>query len=149
MKKYILLIISFLSFFSISNFVNASNDWLLSDILKLNYWIQESDIKAIKTKNISLRNLSNQNMYNQFKNLDKTIKNEILRKIKNNEFDYYTWFWVINSYSSFVYNVNKLFELYSLKESGSSDYFLDNSIKNTYFNIRTDYKRVQYLISKK
>lgn len=148
MKKFIPYIIIFVSFFSISNFVNASNDGLLSDILKLNYGIQESDIKDINTKNIKLKSLTYQNMYNQFKEIDKTVKSEILKKIRNKEFDYYTWFWVIKAYGNFVYSVNKLFDLYVLKESWSRDYFLDDNIRNTYFEARTHYMRVQYLISK-
>lgn len=148
MRKFIAYIIIFVSFFSISNFVNASSDWLMSDILKLNYGIQESDIKAITTKDITLRSLTYQNMYNQFKELDKSIKNEIFKKIKNSELDYYTWFWVLKSYKNFVYSVNKLFDLYKLKESWSKDYLLDSNIRNTYFEIRTHYKRVQYLVNK-
>nr|MDD3720350.1 hypothetical protein [Candidatus Gracilibacteria bacterium] len=148
MRKFIAYIIIFVSFFSISNFVNASSDGLMSDILKLNYGIQESDIKAITTKDITLRSLTYQNMYNQFKELDKSIKNEIFKKIKNSELDYYTGFGVLKSYKNFVYSVNKLFDLYKLKESGSKDYLLDSNIRNTYFEIRTHYKRVQYLVNK-
>lgn len=148
MKKFISYIIIFVSFFSISNFVNASNEWIVSDMLRLEYWIQESDIKSITTKDIKLKSLTHQNMYNEFKKLDVTIKNEILKKIKNWELDYYTWFWVLKAYKNFVYKVNKLFELYALKESWSKDPFLDDNIRNTYFEVRTHYKRVQYLVSK-
>ncbi len=148
MKKIIPHIIIFVSLFSISNFVNASSDWLVSDMLKLEYWIQEADIKAINTKEIKLKSLTHQNMYNEFKKMDKTIKSEILKKIKSKKIDYYTWFWIIKAYSNFVYNVNRLFDLYALKENWSKDYFLDDNIRSTYFVIKTHYKRVQYLINK-
>lgn len=148
MKKFIPPIIILVSFFSTPNFVNASNEWLVSDMLKLEYWIQESDIKSIKTKEIKLKSLTHQNMYNEFKKLDNSIKNEILKKIKSWELDYYTWFWVIKAYSNFVYSVNRLFDLYVIKESWSKDYFLDDNIRNTYFEVRTHYKRVQYLVNK-
>jgi hypothetical protein len=79
------------------------------------------------------------------KELDKVVKKEILRKIEAGEFDYYNWFWVVNAYSSFIYSVNKLFELYSYKEKW---YDVDSSIKETSFEIKTYYKNLQYLVNK-
>lgn len=144
MKKFITLIIIFVSFFSIANFTNAS-EWEISDILDLETGIQESDLAGVYIKTISLKTTTYRTKYTKMKELDKVVKKEILRKIEAGEFDYYNWFWVVNAYSSFIYSVNKLFELYSYKEKW---YDVDSSIKETSFEIKTYYKNLQYLVNK-
>ncbi len=144
MQKFISFIIIFVSFFSIANFVNAS-DWEVSDILELKTGIQESDLSGIYIKTISLKTSKYRNKYIKMKEIDKVIKQEIFRKIEAEEFDYYTWFDVIKSYSSFIYSVNKLFEQYKYKEKW---YDVDSNIKDTLFEINTYYKNLQYLVNK-
>jgi hypothetical protein len=82
------------------------------------------------------------------KEINKVVKKEILRKIEAGEFDYYTWFDVIKAYWSFIYNVNRLFELYSFKENWSKDPYINSNIRDTSFVMRTHYKRLQYLVNK-
>jgi hypothetical protein len=87
-------------------------------------------------------------MYNYMKTVNNVVKKEILIKIENDEFSYYTWFDVIKAYWSFIYNVNRLFELYSFKEKWSKDPYIDSKIRDTSFVVKTHYKRLQYLINK-
>jgi hypothetical protein len=87
-------------------------------------------------------------MYNYMKTVNNVVKKEILWKIEAGEFDYYTWFDVIKAYWSFIYNVNRLFELYSFKENWSKDPYIDSKIRDTSFVIKTHYKRLQYLVNK-
>ena len=147
MKKFVTCIIFVVSFFSIANFVNAS-EWEVSDTLELESGIQASDLDAIFIKTVSLKNTTYKTKYTKMKEMNKTIKTEILRKIDAGEFDYYTWFDIIKAYSSFIYNVNRLFELYSFKENWYDDTYLDSNIRDTMFEIKTHYKRLQYLVSK-
>lgn len=144
MKKIISLIIIFVYIFSIANFVNAS-EWEVSDILELEYGIQESDLNEIYIKTVSLKDSKYRNKYTSMREVDKVIKKEILRKIQAEEFDYYTWFDVIKTYSSFIYSVNRLFKLYSYKEDWQD---VDSSIRTTSFQIKTYYKKLQYLVNK-
>lgn len=144
MKKFISTIIMLVYLFSISNFVNAS-EGEVSDILELETGIQESDLSVIYIKTISLSNSKYRYKYTSMREIDKVIKKEILRKIETDEFDYYTWIDIIKSYSSFIYSVNKLFTLYSYKESW---YDVDSKIKTTLYEIKTYYKNLQYLVNK-
>lgn len=145
MKKFIYFIIIFVSIFSIANFVNAS-EWEISELLELETGIQATDLDNIYIKTISLKTPSYNTKYTKMKQLDKLVKKEILRKIEAEEFDYYAWFDVINTYSHFIYKVNRLFALYSYKENWIDD--VDSSIKNTLFEIKTHYKKLQYLVNK-
>lgn len=147
MKKVVNLIIIFVSFFSIANFVNAS-EWEVSDIMELETGIQATDLDAIYIKYVNLKTTKYKNKYDSMKEINKVVKEEILRKIEAGEFDYYTWFDVIKAYWSFIYNVNRLFELYNAKENWSKDPYLDSNIRNTSFVMRTHYKRLQYLVNK-
>lgn len=144
MKKLVTFIIILVSFFSIVNFVSAS-EWEISEILELETGIQASDLDDIYIKSITLNNSSYKSKYTKLKSMDKVIKKEILRKIANEEFTYYQWFDVINSYSNFIYSVNRLFTLYKYKESWND---VDSSIRDTLFEIKTHYKRLQYLVNK-
>ncbi|NDK08131.1 hypothetical protein EOM39_02690 [Candidatus Gracilibacteria bacterium] len=144
MKKLVTFIIILVSFFSIVNFVSAS-EGEISEILELETGIQASDLDDIYIKSITLNNSSYKSKYTKLKSMDKVIKKEILRKIANEEFTYYQGFDVINSYSNFIYSVNRLFTLYKYKESGND---VDSSISDTLFEIKTHYKRLQYLVNK-
>ncbi|MFA5917196.1 MAG: hypothetical protein WC850_03070 [Candidatus Gracilibacteria bacterium] len=147
MKKVVSLIIIFVSIFSIANFVNAS-EGEISDMLDLEYGIQKTDLDAISIKYVNLKTTKYNNMYNYMKTVNNVVKKEILGKIEAGEFDYYTGFDVIKAYGSFIYNVNRLFELYSFKENGSKDPYIDSKIRDTSFVIKTHYKRLQYLVNK-
>ncbi len=146
MKKVVSLIIIFIWIFSITNFVDAS-EWEVSDILDLETGIQSTDLDAIYIKYVNLKTTKYKNKYNSMKKVDIVIKKEILRKIDAWEFDYYTWFDVIRAYWNFIYNVNRLFELYSFKENWSEDPYLDSNIRDISFVIKTHYKRLQYLVN--
>lgn len=144
MKKFVIFIIIFVSFFSIVSFVSASQ-WEISDILELKTGIQASDLDDIYIKNINLKTTAYRNKYTKLKSMDKVIKEEILKKIENNEFTYYQGFDIIKAYSNFIYDVNRLFSLYKHKENWSD---VDSSIRDTLFEIKTHYKRLQYLVNK-
>jgi len=148
MKKIISYIILLVSFFSIPNFTNASSPWAISDTLGLDYAMQEIELNNINLKPVSFSNAQSARIYEKFSALNSTLKWVILTKIKNQEFDYYTSFWVVNTYSNFVYKMNKLFALYKQKENWSKDPFLDSDIITTYSQVKTHYKRLQYLVSK-
>lgn len=130
--------------FSITNFVNAleSN---ISALLELETGIQESDLNDIYIKHASLGNSTHRYRYNSMKENDKVIKKEILRKIKSKEFSYYKWYDVIRAYSSFIYSVNKLFQLYSYKEKW---YNVNSRIKSTLYETKTYYKNLQHLVNR-
>lgn len=145
MKKFINPIIILVCIFSIANFVNAS-EWEVSDVLEFETIVQKSDLDGIYIKTISLKTSSYKNKYTKMKELDNVVKKEILRKIEVEEFTQYQGFDVIRSYSNFIYNVNRLFKLYSYKENWNDD--VDSSIKNTLFEIKTHYKKLQYLVNK-
>lgn len=144
MKKIVTFIIIFVSYFSILNFVNASQ-WEVSDTLELETGIQASDLDDIYIKDISLKTASYKKKYTKLKSMDNLIKSGILKKIEDEEFEYYQWFDVIRAYSNFIYDVNRLFKLYKYKENWND---VDASIRNTLFEIKTHYKKLQYLVNK-
>jgi len=149
MKKIITHIILIFSLFSILSYdTTFCSEWLISDMLNIEDWAQESQLNTIKIKTYSLKNEEYRASYAKMKSINQTIKNQILKRIQNNELTYYTWVDTIRAYSNFINSVNRMFELYSQKETYPSDSLIDSKIIDNYYILRTNYKKLQYLINK-
>jgi hypothetical protein len=59
-------------------------------MLDLEYGIQKTDLDAISIKYVNLKTTKYNNMYNYMKTVNNVVKKEILIKIENDEFSYYT-----------------------------------------------------------
>ncbi|NVP17610.1 hypothetical protein HUU51_02730 [Candidatus Gracilibacteria bacterium] len=143
MKKLVYLIIAIFTFFSINNYSNANYygneniEGYLEQILDLSYGIEEYKFEINEIRNIYFINNNSQNLYNNFRSAERLLKNEFLRKYKNNEIDYYTMNGIVDNFNLFVYHSNKMFEYLSVKEKNNSFKELDNAIFKNYQNSRS------------
>lgn len=145
MKKLLISILSIFIFFSIAN-KSIAEEWYIEKILDLNYWIEDYKLNL---PNIEYRYFYNKNIlkaYNSFKKTDKLLKDEIIKKYRNNEIDYYKMNWIVLNYNNFVYHTNKFFKYLSIKEIQPNSKEVNQAILNNYELSRNYYKRTKYLI---
>ena len=148
MKNILKIIIALITFFSTINTTFAS-EWYIEQILDLNYWIEEYNLELSDLDNISFRDQTTNEMFEEFKRMNTLLKGEIIYKYRNNEFDFYQTSWIVSSHKKFVYNTNKLFYYISLKEEGYNYWELDTAILKSYRKIRIYYRKVKNLTYRK
>jgi hypothetical protein len=102
-----------------------------------------------KIEDIYFVDSDNQEVFDSFKNTSEILRDEILRKYENDEFEYYTMQGIVSNYNSFVYYTNKLFYYLSIREQNSSlDAETENGVSKNYSKSRNYFKRLKYLIYK-
>jgi hypothetical protein len=147
MKK-IFSIIVFIFIFSIPNFANA-NEWYIEQLLQLKVGPEAFTMNLSKIEDIYFVDSDNQEVFDSFKNTSEILRDEILRKYENDEFEYYTMQGIVSNYNSFVYYTNKLFYYLSIREQNSSlDAETENGVSKNYSKSRNYFKRLKYLIYK-
>ncbi len=147
MKK-IFSIIVFIFIFSIPNFANA-NEWYIEKLLQLKVGPEAFTMNLSKIKDVYFVDSDNQEVFDNFKNTSEILRDEILRKYENDEFEYYTMQGIVSNYNSFVYYTNKLFYYLSIREQNSSlDAETENGVSKNYSKARNYFKRLKYLIYK-
>jgi len=143
MKKLVYIIITIITFFSIYNQSNANYywneniEWYLEKILDLSYWIEEYNFQINEIDNVIFSDKNSQILYNNFRNAERLLKNEFLRKYRNWEIEYYTMNWIIQNFNLFVYHSNKMFYYISIKETRNDFKELDTAIFKNYQNSRS------------
>jgi len=149
MKKLVFIILPIFLFFSISNITSAENkEWYLEKLLDLNYWIEDYKFNINDLNYVSFYNSQSQKMYDNFRTADKMLKDELLKKYRSWEIDYYKMNWIVTNYNLFVYHTNKMFNYLSIKEVRSDFKELDSAILKNYELARTYYSRSKLLILK-
>ncbi|MDD2907074.1 MAG: hypothetical protein PHH98_00390 [Candidatus Gracilibacteria bacterium] len=149
MKKLVFIILSIFLFFSISNITSAENkEGYLEKLLDLNYGIEDYKFSINDLNYVSFYNSQSQKMYDNFRTADKMLKDELLKKYRSGEIDYYKMNGIVTNYNLFVYHTNKMFNYLSIKEVRSDFKELDSAILKNYELARTYYSRSKLLILK-
>ncbi len=103
----------------------------------------------MEIKNVSFIAPDTQEVFDSFKETSELLKNEILNRYENDEFEYYTMQWIVSNYNSYVYYTNKLFYYLSLREQYSDlDSETEYGVSKNYSKARNYFKRLKYLIYK-
>lgn len=151
MKKFISIIITLTVFFSTINITFAEkmySEWYIERILDLNVWIEEYDLALAHIDQMYFRDYNTQMLFEEYKNASLLLNQEIIRKYREWEFEYYQINWIISNQKKFIYHINKLFYYISIKEQ-NPNYIETDSIILEHYNIsRTYYKRTQSLVNK-
>lgn len=153
MKNLVYIILYIFIFFSIKNESIANyawennKEWYIEKLLDLNYWIEEYNFQITEIKNIYFSDKNTQILYNSFRNWEKTLKDEFIRKYKKWEIDYYTMNWIIKNFNLFVYHTNRMFYYISLLEIRGDYKELDNAIIKNYENSRSYFNKTKLLIN--
>lgn len=146
--KNILSIIIFISIFSIANFANAW-EWYIEELLQFKVGPEAFTMNLAKIKNVSFIAPDTQEVFDSFKKTSELLKNEILNRYENDEFEYYTMQWIVSNYNSYVYYTNRLFYYLSLREQYSDlESETEYGISKSYSKARTYFKRLKYLVYK-
>ena len=147
MKK---ILFSFLtSFFIIFISTNTyASEWYIENLLDLNIWIEEYDLELSYIDKIYFINSNTKEIFDNFKVANRLLKDEIIKKYRAWEFDYYQVKWIITNQKMFVFHINRLSHYLSIKEQNHRYLDVDNFILKNYSNARIYYKRVKYLVNK-
>lgn len=150
MKK-ILSIITIIAFI-IPTFQNTYaaeySEWYIDKLLDLNYWIEEFDLELSHIDDMYFTNSKTQKKFESFKAVNEVLKDEIIRKYRAWEFEYYQTKWIITNQKMFVYHINKYFHYLSIKEKHPEYEETDNFILKNYSNARIYYRKVRHLVNK-
>jgi len=148
MKKLLLPILSIFIFFSIAN-TSVAKEWYIEQLLDLNYWVEEYELRLSKIEYVYFYNENTNQMYDGYKIADRLLKDEMMNMYRNWEIDYYTMNWIVENYNLFIYHTNKLFNYVSVKEIRSDSKEVDSAILKNYELSRSYYKRVKHLLLSK
>jgi hypothetical protein len=122
--------------------------WYIDQLLDLNYWIEEYDLELEYIDYIYFSNPQTQAIFENFKEVNRILKDEIIRKYRAWEFEYYQTKWIITNQKMFVYHTNKFFHYLSIKEQNPEYIETDNFILKNYSNMRIYYNRLRHLVNK-
>jgi len=145
MKKFILHIIVVISFFSIAN-TSFADEWYIEKLLDLNYWIEEYSLQLPSFNTLYFKDSNTQNMFKELDHINELLKQEIMKKYRSWEFDYYQVNGIVSSHKNFVYYSNKLFYYISLKDQWYRYKELDDAILINYRNTKSSYRKVKNLV---
>jgi len=149
MKLFIFTIIALFSIFSTTN--NTFASWLLDDILDISYWYETSKLDNIKLDYYNFSDYKTKYNYNKIKEVNKLIKDRILKAYKDSRYTKTKINAIIDNYETFIYYTNNLFYSLYLKERY---YYLknDNEIKDniieSYRNMQIYYRYVNLYLKK-
>ncbi len=144
MKKLSLIILA-LCIFSIGNTTFAQS---IDDLLELDSGLEAFSIETQKLDTYSFRSPQIESVYQRFIVINRILKDELMRKYRNGDFDYYQMQWIIKNHKDFVFHTNKLFYYLSLKDNGMQSKPIDTAIMRSYQGTKTSYNRMKYIISK-
>lgn len=149
MKKFIISIIVLVASFSIPNGVFAMwNGGYLEDLLEIPSGVEAFDISLAELDTHYFQTAAIQNVYNNFASVDRVLRDELINKYRNGDFEYYQMQGIIKNYKDFVYHTNKLFQYLSIKDNGISGKSIDTAILRSYQNVRISYTRMRNIIAR-
>lgn len=145
--KIIKHIITFLSFFSIVNTINAYEEWIIVNTLNLRYWVEEIKIDFEKIWNYKIIDNNLNKEYLKIKKMMPIFQDMIIEKYKNWEYSYYKTNAIIKSYNNFIYHTDKYFYYISINEKTPNNIEINWAIyKNlklsrSYYDMMVNYIR--------
>lgn len=150
MKKFILAIIFFVSFFSIVNQTNAK--WgVFEELLNTQYWVETFEINDIQIDEFYFNEPIIWQIYNKIITYNNQTKNVLIASYKAWKFKQREISNITKTYKSFIYNVNQF--LYFLNMIDKNPYYKDNeeikvSLLKAYKNLRNQLKKLNYYVNK-
>lgn len=151
MKKIFIGIITIFFVFSIENTL-ANENWLIEDLLNLNYWPM---IYNLSLDNIDTYNFENKNLrksYTSMVQYDTLIRDEIITQYQLWTYSYETTNGIIKNYKNFVYYTNQLFYFFNQVEKYpylKNDFEIQDGILRNYKSAASYYKKVKNLTFQK
>ncbi len=147
MKKIIsLIIISLVSFSSVSLVFAEVEEWYIEQLLQIRTWVEWFNIERAKIDDFQFINPTIANIYTEFKKANRILKDEMMKQYDEWELTHTQINGMIINHKGFVYHTNKLFYYLSMKEKwqayGSE---IDNAITNSYIGLRSNYARLKAL----
>ena len=89
MKKFTKAILFIFLIFSIEN-TYASNDWILEELLNINYWPVSYDLSLEKLDNYNFKNKTLAKKYSDLVKIDDIIRQQVINKFQNDDYSYTT-----------------------------------------------------------
>ncbi len=146
MKYIFTLIISSCIVFTSIFTANAQEEYIES-LLDLNFGpesYQIENIPSLKTQTFSSPAV--QSTYDEFIQIDAALRAEFISQYRSGDLSYYQIQDLINSYSDFIYYVERTFYYITLEESGIRGTETQRAILNGYTNMRNSYVNVVNII---
>ena len=134
-------------FFSSISFTNASR-WKLDKLLNIKFWVEQIEYKLLELPNRTFTNTKIQVKYNKIKKINRILTQKFYEEYEKWNIDYYTTKWIIKNHKYFIHNINILFTYFESKIKYPKNKSLNNSIINTYSQIRINYNRISFLYNR-
>ena len=149
MKKITLcIIISLISFSSISHSFAMWEEGFIEQLLEIRTWVEAFEIERAQIDNFVFISPTIESVYTEFKKADRLLRNEIITQYNQWNLEYNQVNGMITNHWKFVYHTNKLFMYLSMKERWqASGKEVDNAIANSYIQLRSHYARLKILFN--
>ena len=146
MKKILIYSIIFFWSFSIENTVFS--EWYIDELLEIHSGIEAFDIELVDIQYYRFQTPGIQHVYDSFLSVNDVLKNELMRKYREDNFAYYQMQGIIKNYKGFIYHTDKLFFYLSIKDNGLKGKEIDTAILRSYQNTRIYYTRMKNIIKR-
>lgn len=154
MKKILIFIVMIFSIFSIGNETKANDysQWLIENILNLNYGPLIFDLNLEKLESYDFRDPTLRKMYDGVVIYNNLTKQQIINTHKVGHYDYYTTNGIIKNYKTFISYTNDFFYYLNIIDKNpnlKNDTEIQEALLITYRNSQSYYRKVRNLVSKK
>ncbi len=149
MKKFTKAILFIFLIFSIEN-TYASNDWILEELLNINYWPVSYDLSLEKLDNYNFKNKTLAKKYSDLVKIDDIIRQQVINKFQNDDYSYTTTNAIVRNYKDFIYYTNNFFYFLSVMDKNpslKSDVEIQAWLLESYKESVNSYKKVKRLIN--
>lgn len=149
MKKFTKAILFIFLIFSIEN-TYASNDWILEELLNINYWPVSYDLSLEKLDNYNFKNKTLAKKYSNLVKIDDIIRQQVINKFQNDDYSYTTTNAIVRNYKDFISYTNNFFYFLSVMDKNpslKSDIEIQAWLLESYKESVNSYKKVKRLIN--
>lgn len=149
MKKFTKAILFIFLIFSIEN-TYASNDWILEELLNINYWPVSYDLSLEKLDNYNFKNKTLAKKYSDLVKIDDIIRQQVINKFQNDDYSYTTTNAIVRNYKDFISYTNNFFYFLSVMDKNpslKSDIEIQAWLLESYKELVNSYKKVKRLIN--
>lgn len=150
MKKIFKTIIAIIFILSIEN--AYAKNWLIEDVLNLNYWPTIYELTLDNINTYSFKNSKLKNSYEKMVQYDNLVRENIVSEYEKWTYSTQTINWIIKNYKSFVFYTNQMFYFMNLVDKNKNlwkEEDIQNGILKNYKNASRFYKSTKTLINQK
>lgn len=147
MNKITTFIITMIIFFS-SIYITNAEEWYIEKLLDINYWVEKYELDLAEIDYYNFKSDKYNYIYKELKRIDSILKEDIIKKYRSWEYNYYQVNWIIKNYNDFIYHNNMFFYYIKLKEQNNNYKELDSAIIKSYTNLRNSYKKIINIIKR-